>query len=81
MDEGRTDWLDGELAACNLADEHLTKRLRKLLGQIGGAMGCEFASNCDPPPKPRKALKVKGKMPICRVTVRCEKWPRPSKIP
>ena len=36
MDEGHTDWLGGELAACNLADERLTKRLRKLLGQIGG---------------------------------------------
>ena len=38
MDEGHTSWLDGELAASNLADERLTKRLRKLLGQIGGAM-------------------------------------------
>jgi hypothetical protein len=36
MDEGHTDWLDGEVAACHLADERLTKRLRKLLGQIGG---------------------------------------------
>ena len=41
MDESYTAWLDGELAACNLADERLTKRLRKLLGQIGGAMGPE----------------------------------------
>ena len=39
MDVGQSTWLDGELAACNLADERLTKRLRKLLGQVGGAMG------------------------------------------
>jgi Transposase DNA-binding/Transposase Tn5 dimerisation domain len=46
MDEGHTDWLDGELAACNLADERLTKRLRKLLGQIGGAMGQSIPFAC-----------------------------------
>src|SRR5271168_1334102 len=46
MDEGHTAWLDGELAACNLADERLTKRLRKLLGQIGGAMGQSIPFAC-----------------------------------
>jgi hypothetical protein len=46
MDEGHTDWLDGEVAACNLADERLTKRLRKLLGQIGGAMGQSIPFAC-----------------------------------
>jgi Transposase DNA-binding/Transposase Tn5 dimerisation domain len=46
MDEGYTAWLDGELAACNLADERLTKRLRKLLGQVGGAMGQSIPFAC-----------------------------------
>jgi hypothetical protein len=46
MDEGHTAWLDGELAACKLADERLTKRLRKLLGQIGGAMGQSIPFAC-----------------------------------
>jgi hypothetical protein len=46
MDESHTAWLDGELAACNLADERLTKRLRKLLGQIGGAMGQSIPFAC-----------------------------------
>lgn len=35
MDEEADAWLDCELAGCNLAD----KRLRKLLAQIGSAMG------------------------------------------
>ena len=46
MDESHTAWLDGELAGCNLADERLTKRLRKLLGQIGGAMGQSIPFAC-----------------------------------
>jgi hypothetical protein len=46
MDDGHTAWLDGELSACNLADERLTKRLRKLLGQIGGAMGQSIPFAC-----------------------------------
>lgn len=31
--------VDRELAGCNLADERLNKRLRKLVAQIGSAMG------------------------------------------
>ena len=46
MDEGQSAWLDGELAACNLADERLTKRLRKLLAQVGGAMGQSLPFAC-----------------------------------
>jgi hypothetical protein len=46
MDEGQSAWLDGELAACSLADERLTKRLRKLLGQVGGAMGQSLPFAC-----------------------------------
>ena len=46
MNEGHTAWLDGELAACKLADERLTKRLRKLLGQIGGTMGQSIPFAC-----------------------------------
>src|SRR5215213_5516637 len=38
MDGATNAWVDGELAGCSLADERLTKRLRKLLAQIGSAM-------------------------------------------
>jgi len=46
MDDGHTAWLDGELFTCNLADERLTKRLHKLLEQIGGAMGQSIPFAC-----------------------------------
>lgn len=39
MDEEANTWFDRELAGCNLADERLNKRLRKLVAQIGSAMG------------------------------------------
>jgi Transposase DNA-binding len=39
MDDRTDAWLDSELAGCSLADERLTRRLRKVLAQIGGAMG------------------------------------------
>ena len=39
-------WLDAELAGCSLADERLNKRLRRLLGQIGGAMGQSLPFAC-----------------------------------
>lgn len=39
MDEEADAWFDRELAGCNLADERLNKRLRKLVAQIGSAMG------------------------------------------
>ena len=32
-------WFDREISGCNLADERPTKRLRKLLERMGGAMG------------------------------------------
>lgn len=35
MDEEADAWFDRELAGCNLADERLNKRLRKLVAQIG----------------------------------------------
>ena len=41
MAESPATWLDGELAGCHLANERLTRRLQKLLGQIGGAVGAE----------------------------------------
>ena len=46
MDGSHAAWVDGELAACNLADERLTKRLHKLLGQIGAAMGQSIPFAC-----------------------------------
>ncbi|MHC4049402.1 transposase DNA-binding-containing protein [Bradyrhizobium sp. 25ACV] len=39
MDEKADAWFDRELAGCKLADERLNKRLRKLVAQIGSAMG------------------------------------------
>src|SRR5258708_16177275 len=39
MDGEAGAWFDRELAGCSLADERLNKRLRKLVAQIGSAMG------------------------------------------
>ncbi len=46
MDGATNAWLDGELAGCSLADERLTKRLRKLLAQIGSDMGQSIPLVC-----------------------------------
>jgi hypothetical protein len=46
MDGATNAWLDGELAGCSLADERLTKRLRKLLAQIGSEMGQSIPLVC-----------------------------------
>jgi hypothetical protein len=39
MDEGSDAWFDRELAGCSFVDERLDKRLRRLVAQIGSAMG------------------------------------------
>jgi hypothetical protein len=46
MDGGRDAWLDHELAGCSFADERLYKRLRKLVAQIGSAMGQSIPLVC-----------------------------------
>jgi hypothetical protein len=46
MDAATNSWLDEELAGCNLGDERLNKRLRKLLAQVGGAMGRSIPVVC-----------------------------------
>jgi hypothetical protein len=46
MDGATNGWFDRELAGCNFADERLNKRLRKLLGQIGSAMGQSIPLVC-----------------------------------
>jgi hypothetical protein len=46
MDGATKAWIDGELAGCSLADERLTKRLRKLVAQIGSAMGQSIPLVC-----------------------------------
>jgi hypothetical protein len=46
MDGATNAWLGGELAGCSLADERLTKRLRKLLAQIGSDMGQSIPLVC-----------------------------------
>ena len=46
MDDWTDAWLDTELAGCSLADERLARRLRKVLAQIGGAMGQSLPLAC-----------------------------------
>ncbi|MDH2357858.1 transposase DNA-binding-containing protein, partial [Bradyrhizobium sp. SSUT112] len=46
MDEEADAWFDRELAGCSLADERLNKRLRKLVAQIGSAMGQSIPLVC-----------------------------------
>ena len=46
MDDLTEAWLDTELAGCALADNRLTRRLRKVLAQIGGAMGQSIPLAC-----------------------------------
>jgi len=40
------DWIDREAAGCEFRDERLGRRFRKLLGQIGGAMGESIPLAC-----------------------------------
>src|SRR5271163_969265 len=45
--DGATDpWFGRELAGCSFADERLNKRLRKLVAQIGSAMGQSIPLVC-----------------------------------
>src|SRR3954466_15539593 len=46
MDGGSDAWSDRELAGCSFADERLSKRLRKLVAQIGSAMGQSIPLVC-----------------------------------
>src|ERR1700758_2384974 len=46
MDGEAGAWFDRELAGCSLADERLHKRLRKLVAQIGSAMGQSIPLVC-----------------------------------
>ena len=46
MDDAADTWLDKELAGCHLADERLNKRLRKVLAQVGSAMGQSIPFVC-----------------------------------
>lgn len=46
MDAGLGAWFDREVTGCGLADERLTKRLRKLLDLMGGAMGGSLPLAC-----------------------------------
>jgi Transposase DNA-binding len=46
MDGVSEAWFDREIAGCVLADERLGKRLRKLLEQMGGAMGASLPLAC-----------------------------------
>jgi hypothetical protein len=72
MDEGHTAWLDGEVAACNLAYERLTKRLRNLLGQIGGAMGQSIPFACQDWANAKGAYRF---LSNDRVSVSVSPWP------
>ena len=46
MDKAVNAWFDRELAGCSLADERLNKRLRKLVAQMGSAMGQSIPLVC-----------------------------------
>ena len=46
MDGGSDAWFDRELAGCCFCDERLGKRLRKLVAQIGSAMGQSIPLVC-----------------------------------
>jgi hypothetical protein len=46
MDAGSDAWSDRELAGCSFADERLNKRLRKLVAQMGSAMGQSIPLVC-----------------------------------
>jgi len=46
MDEGSDAWFARELAGCRFADERLNKRLRKLVVQIGSAIGQSIPLVC-----------------------------------
>src|SRR5258708_9036730 len=46
MDGATNTWFDGELAGCSPAEEGSTKRLRKLLAQIGSDMGQSIPLVC-----------------------------------
>lgn len=46
MDGDAGAWIDREVAECRLPDERLTKRLRKLLDQMAGAMGDSIPFAC-----------------------------------
>jgi Transposase DNA-binding len=46
MDGFTGNWLDEELTGCDLPDKRLSKRLRKLLAQVGGAMGQSIPFAC-----------------------------------
>ncbi|MEO1204046.1 MAG: transposase DNA-binding-containing protein, partial [Pseudomonadota bacterium] len=46
MGEVGNAWLDDELAGCSLVDERLTKRLRRLLEKMEGAVGASIPLAC-----------------------------------
>jgi hypothetical protein len=46
MDGATNAWFDRELAGCSFADERLNKRFRKLLAQLGSAMGQSIPLVC-----------------------------------
>ena len=46
MTGSNSAWIDRELAGCRLVDERLSKRLRKLLEQMDGAMGASIPLAC-----------------------------------
>jgi hypothetical protein len=46
MHEGSDAWFDRELAGCRFADERLDKRFRRLVAQIGSAMGQSIPLVC-----------------------------------
>jgi hypothetical protein len=46
MDEAASPWWERELAGCAFADARLGRRLHKLIGQMGGAIGASLPLAC-----------------------------------
>ncbi|MFK3780271.1 transposase [Agrobacterium sp. NPDC089420] len=46
MDGTATLWFDEELASCSLADKRLDRRLRQLVGRMGGSIGASIPLAC-----------------------------------
>src|SRR3954454_21331966 len=65
----RTAWLDKELAGCDLADERLTKRLRKVLAQIGGAMGQSIPLACQDWSNTKAAYRFLSNQRVCEADI------------
>jgi hypothetical protein len=69
MDGATNAWLDEKLAGCSLADERLTKRLRKLLAQIGSDMGQSIPLVCQDWANAKAAYRFFSNERVCEADI------------